>query len=193
MQVPQIQMNSQTAQIGMQSQRPQMQVQQPEADLSIQQQHGGMTIHKQDGQLSIDQSQAFAEANLIGPLRSSDEFAAQASQAAFQYAAKVAQQGEMLKQIESGQPAIPEIARQDGILDPPPQVTHGWMPSSAFSVQFDYNAGDINVDAQPDNLDIHVNKNDPMIDIPRWQRDVYLEQKNNLTIDVVGTNVNRHL
>src|SRR5690625_7522248 len=64
MQVPQIRIHSQFAKIGMNQQFASLNIQQPKADVTIKQPAAKMGIKSPLGELTIDQSQAFAEANL---------------------------------------------------------------------------------------------------------------------------------
>lgn len=192
MQVPYLQMSSTLGQIGLQPNRPQMRIEQPKADLSITQNHSTMSISTKAGQLFIDQTEAFADAHLKGPLRSSNEFIAKTKGKVAQYIAKTAQQGDMMMRIENGYGAIPRIAAANSELYPERGLNLGVMPRP-FSVKFHYEKGDVNVHVSDNSFNVRVQKNDPRISIPKWQSNAYVKQKNNLTIQVVGLNVNRQM
>ncbi|MFN7252522.1 MAG: DUF6470 family protein [Anaerobacillus sp.] len=193
MQVPYIQMNSVLGQIGLQPNRPQMQINQRNAELSIHQDHSTMSISTRASKLYIDQTEAFADAHLKGPLRSSNEFISKAEGKVAQYIAKTAQQGDMMMRIENGFGAIPRIAEINSELYPEKELNVGFLPRSTSQVKFNYVPSEVKIQVTSSMPEIHVRKNDPQISIPKWQSNAYVKQKNNLTMKVIGLNVNRQL
>lgn len=191
--MPQLQMSSVLGQIGLQSNRPQMQIQQPNADLSIQQNHSTLKISKTASQLFIDQTEAFADAHLKGPLRSSNEFISKSKAKLAQFIAKTAQQGDQMMRIENGFGVIPRLAAVNSELYPERELNVGSLPRSTTQVKFDYRPSEIRLDVASGMPEINVKKNAPRISIPKWQSNAYIQQKNNLSIQVVGLNINRNL
>lgn len=191
--VPYLQMSSVRGQVGLQQDRPSMQIQQPNADLSILQNHSTLKISKTASQLFIDQSEAFADAHLKGPLRSSNEFISKSKSKLAQYIAKTAGQGDQMMRIEHGFEMIPRIAAVNSELYPERELNVGSLPRSTSQVKFDYRPSEISLDVSSSMPEINVRKNDPRISIPKWQSNAYIQQKNNLSIQVVGLNINRNL
>ncbi|MDG5786673.1 DUF6470 family protein [Evansella sp. AB-P1] len=193
MQLPQINIQTQTASTAIAYNRPPMSIQQRPADIHIEQELiGSFRISSTASKLYIDQTEAFADANLKTPLRLASEYTSSAQNAALQYIAKKARQGEQLKSIDNGVNAIPAIVRENSSRKPA-QVELGTMPQNAFRVNIDYVPSTVEVDVDwPDPI-IEVRKNDPDIHIPRWEANTYLEQKNWISFSVVGGNINKQL
>ncbi|WP_088032459.1 DUF6470 family protein [Evansella clarkii] len=193
MNMPQIEIQQQNARTAIHYSRPQMSIRQPSATLEINQDLAGtLNISRTASKMYIDQSEAFADANLKAPLRQSKEWSQAGKQAAMAYIAKTAGQGEQLKKIENGTNALPSIARQNG-EKPQRQAGLVMMPESAFKVRFNFVPSELNIESKWGKPTIHARKNDPEIHIPKWQTDVYLEQKNWISFSVAGRTVNQQL
>ena len=178
----------------MKSHRPQIQVSQRSADLQITQEHAGLIeISKTASQLFIDQSEAFADANLKGPLRRSNEFVQQAQQKAMEYLAKAAQEGEQMMKIEHGGNAIARIAKNHSGMINEVQLEMSWIPSSPDKVKMSYQPSELQISVKKSEANINVTRNEPTVSVPKWQTDVYMRQKNSMQMQVVGLNVNRSL
>lgn len=193
MKTPYLEISQTHGQIGLKSSKPFLKIQQQPADLQIRQQHGdNIKISKKAAQLFIDQTEAFADANIKGPLRRATEYAQGTKQKLLQYLAKTAQQGEQLMKIENGFGKIPQIAAENSKLFTK-EFGMGWTPQSANRIKMSF---------QPAELDFSVSRSEPNISVtPRpvqiqaqpWQTDVYIKQKNNLAIRAVGLHVNQGL
>ncbi|MCM3716126.1 DUF6470 family protein [Halalkalibacter oceani] len=196
MQLPTLEIHSTDAYIGMSSHRPGPRISQPSADLQIRQQHVGMIeISQTAAKLFIDQRQAFAEANLKTPLRMANDYWNKTTSVVHQYLAKKAQQGDQMMKIENGArggAAFAQIAKVNGERAPQKAV-YTTMPRSAFSISFDYQPGQLSMKAPYKEPDITVTPRPPQIEMPKWQLDVYLRQKNNISFQAVGTEVNMGL
>jgi len=181
------------AQTSLQSQRPLMRIHQPNADLQIDQElNGHFQISTTASKLFIDQTEAFADADLKGPMRRVDEFAARSKQNVLQYVAKTIQQGEQLKKIENGGNAIASLAQQNGERAPK-QYNVAMVPEHMGKVSFDYRPSEVSVQVNWGEPNIRVQKNDPQISIPRWETNAYLQQKNQIDFSVIGGSINRQL
>lgn len=193
MQVPQLRINQTHGQIGMNHHRPHLDIKQHNADLSIKQEHvATLQISQKAAKLSIDQSEAFADANLKGPLRSSNEFIAKTKQNVMQFIAKKSREGDQMMKIENGGGVIASIAAQNSHLYPPLDFNYDTMPKPMrVNIQFQPNDVDIRVNRiEPD---IQVTKNDPTIQHRPWQIDTYMTQKQSISFQAVGLEVNRQL
>ncbi len=67
------------------------------------------------------------------------------------------------------------------------------MPRSMSQVKFNYQPSEISIDAPFKEVEITVNRRAPQIEIPKWQTEAYIRQKNQISFQAVGTNVNRGL
>lgn len=192
MNLPRLEMSSTYAHIGMNSKRPPMSIRQPNADLQISQSHVNLNIKRSNGTLTIDQSEAFASVDSKPPLRRANEFFAKTKSVVAKYISKTARQGDQIMRIEknSGN-AFAQIAAENSKLFE--HETKYNLAPKPLSVKMNYQLGELSVTVNPDRVDIKVQKRDPQITIPKWQADVYVRQKNNLTIRAVGLNVNRGL
>lgn len=192
MNLPRLEMSSTYAQIGMKSNRPHMSVKQYHADLQIKQSHVNLEIKRSDGTLTIDQSEAFASIDATPPLRRSDEFIARTKSEVAQYISKTSRQGDQMMKIENGGGnAFSAIAAENSKL--PSKEVELTLAPKPLSVKMNYQPGEFSVSVKPDRVEVNIQKRDPEISIPKWQTDVYIKQKNNLTFQAVGLNVNRGL
>ncbi|MDE5414044.1 DUF6470 family protein [Alkalihalobacterium chitinilyticum] len=192
MNLPQLHISTNRAEIGIRSQKPAMRIQQPHADLKIDQNYIDiLRISKRASKLHIDQSQAFADANLKNSKQLLSDVVNRGEQKAMQYIAKVAQQGDQLMKIENGDGAIQQIAKSNSQFKTY-DFNVGMIPRP-FSVKINYDPGETNIQVNRQDVQISVNRNEPRIDIPKWQSQAYLKQKNSISFQAVGINVNKGL
>lgn len=193
MEMPRLQIDSTPVKLGLETHQPPMEMAQRDADVRIATDlHGAFHIEHYDPQLSIDQSAAFADADLKGPLQRTAEHAARARQSALQFVAETARHGEMLKRIEDGVEAIPEIAREKGTRAPK-EANYAQVPSGTEKVQIDIEPGGVDFHVARAEAQIDVETHEVELSIPRWETNTYVEQKNQLHISVAGSHVNRQL
>lgn len=190
MQLPYLQISSVDGQIGMKAHRPPLEIKQPNADLSIKQDHfTTVQISHTASQLLIDQKEAFADANLKGPLRSSNEFISKIKQKVMEYISRTSSQGDQMMRIENGTEIFPRLAAQNSQLYPDRELNITSMPRP-FQVKFQYTPSQVSFDVKNSQPEINVRRNEPKISIPKWQTDTYVRQKNNLNIQAIGLQVN---
>lgn len=190
MDLPRIAIQTTQAKTGLESQRPPMSIRQQNADMQIDNPlTGNFRMSQEFVEITIDQTEAFADADVKSIFRRNDEWAQRAMQQALQYAAKTARQGEQLKKIENPGEVIPELARQNGERAPK-EYNYAAVPSSTDKVRFGYQPGDVRVDVHWPDANIRVQRNEPEINIPRWEQNVYLQQRKSIQFDVTGGNVN---
>ncbi len=191
MQVPHLQISSAHGQIGMNHHRPHIEIQQHDADLTIKQEHvATLQISQKAAKLSIDQTEAFADANLKGPLRSSNEFITKAKQNIMQYISKKSREGDQLMGIENGGEMIPRVAAQNSQLFPPVEVNMVQMPRP-FQVKIHFEPNDLEIRVHKIEPDINVTKREPTIQHRPWQVNTYMRQKESITFEAVGVQVNQ--
>ncbi|MEB1806670.1 MAG: DUF6470 family protein [Bacillaceae bacterium] len=192
MNMPRIDITTTRGEIGRQSDRSPMQIRQRPADLQIQQQHtDNLQISKRATKLLIDQTAAFADANLKGPMKRVEESAQKGKQKVMGYIQKKVQEGDQMMKIENGNGAIAQISASNSQLQTY-NFNYGAIPKP-LSVKFNYDPGETNITINQDTINVQVNKNAPQITIPKWQSNAYLKQKNSITFQAVGTQINRGL
>lgn len=190
MNVPSINIQSVHGKIGLQSNRPHIQIQQQAADLTINQEHQTLNITKQPSKLTIDQTEAFHAANLKHIYRLNEEFSAKAMNHAAEVTMKYASEGDQLMRIENGGNIVSRLAERNAVLYPDREVNIKQMPPP-FSVKTNYQPSEIKLQVSSSEPEIKVNRRDPTISIPKWQTDAYIKQKNQITMQAVGLQVNQ--
>jgi hypothetical protein len=165
-------------------------IRQEPADMSIQQPDAELNIRAKPGKMDIDQSQAFAEANLKHIFQVIDDYAQKGRQAVYEGIARVTQQGDALMKIENGGSPIAEQARVNS-EDPPLEFNIGWMPKSPFSVKFNYQPAQVNINWQTHKPNIEVKINKPEHTYTPGDINGYMRQWPSLTIEVIGLEVDK--
>lgn len=186
--MPTILYHIQNGQIGINQSRPNLEIHQKEADLSIKQPAAILEIKTTPGRLLIDQTEAFADVDYKGILRRSKEWTAKAIQEINANIAKIAREGDQMMQIENGGNVFAQIAKADG-FPPMKERNLAYIPKDFRHVK---------IDITPTKVDINVQRRDPIIESKinkpeltyhRWQTDVYMLQKPNLSFEVIGSNL----
>ncbi|WP_035513074.1 DUF6470 family protein [Halalkalibacillus halophilus] len=193
MQLPQIRIQSQNAQIGMQTQNAQLDIQSQPADLQISQPQAEVNIQTTPPRLSIDQSKAFEDMGIYGPLKASKISAQEAEQTWSQGVARTAREGDEMMRIENGDGAIARIAERN-IPNPHRDFQMGWIPSY-FSVDINYDPGDVQIRNQKNDPIIEATARKPETHYQPGGVDVYMEQESLLDIDFINlpNHVNREI
>jgi hypothetical protein len=184
MQIPQLRIDQSFAELGLKQQQATMQIRQPMAELSLKQPMAELKIHISESKLEIDQTEAFADANLKSPLRMANEWVSKAKQKAMQNVAQKVQEGNRLMKIEhQNESIIPQIAKEKS-MDPPKPFKLGYMPSSPFHVKFNYTPSDVQVDAKVSKAVVKANTKEPIIHFNQGDLSVYLRQKASIRMKV---------
>ncbi|PRO65662.1 DUF6470 family protein [Alkalicoccus urumqiensis] len=193
MSMVQVHIHQQPAKIGMTHERPPMQITQRPADLDIQQElQGTLEMSTTDPVLRIDQSAAFADADVKSILVRNEEHANRANQNVLSYIAKVVQDGDALRSIENGGNPIAALAEGRGLIEPR-QVTYAAVPSGTEKVRIDFTPSELTIRSDWPDPQINVQVNEPEITIPRWELSIYQQQKNQISFEAVGGSVDRGL
>lgn len=112
MTVPRLEIQTTSAALGMRTFRPGLIIQQQHANLKIRKPPtDAVEIRSTQGRVLIDQTEAFAAANLKAPLRMASEFSAKSKLVWLDHIAKRGREGQLLRQIENGNKAIQHIAK----------------------------------------------------------------------------------
>ncbi|OEH92201.1 DUF6470 family protein [Bacillus solimangrovi] len=189
MNLPKIQIQQTQAEIGIRQSRPQMTMRQPKAIIDINQPLPEIEIVNEFGKLSIDQSAAFAQADVKHIFERIQEWAQKGEQAALQATAKAAQEGTKLMRIENEGNPIVSIAAEDSVLYPTRGFQIGYVPKSTTDVKHHFERGEFQVKVQSYTPNISIKPQYPIIEIPKWQTDVYLKAKSSISFNVVGGKV----
>ncbi|KHF39623.1 DUF6470 family protein [Halalkalibacter okhensis] len=190
MMTPSLQIQQTSTLTGLRSHRPELQIRQQSPDLHINQDHHGLVeISTTAGRMYIDQTEAFADANLVPALRQNQEYLASGNKKAAQFIARTVQQGDQMMQIENGTGALARISKVNSET-PEKQATLGYMPRSMDRVKFQYQPSDVSIRVNPKPVDIQIDRKEVQVDIPKWQTDTYIRQKNQISFQVVGSKVN---
>lgn len=192
MQLPYLEHSSTRAYIGLNANRPHLRIRQQQADLQIKQEHmANVKLEITHGELQIDQSAAFADADLKGILQRNREFIQKSKQIALENLAKASQEGDKLMRIEHGYQKIQKVSADKSELKH--YETNIALVPKPFQVKIDYQPGTVKVRAGEAPLQINATPHKPDIQFQKWQTDTYIRQKNSLNFRVVGLNVNKAL
>ncbi len=170
--------------IGIQQQMAQLSIEQPKADLTIEQPKADLSIETVKGKLTIDQSQVWADMNLMPTTEWNYQWINEAKQIAQEGVARRAEEGIALIDIQNGDNAIVELAIQNGHRHPK-TLTIDYIPS-VFAVKINYQPSELNIDVQENKPKIDVQINKPMVDFKSGHVDIWMEQYPSIEIDVVG-------
>ncbi|MDQ0206764.1 DUF6470 family protein [Alkalicoccobacillus murimartini] len=179
----QLHIQSADAKLGTQSLRPPMKIDQGLAELSIVKTGTDqLSISQEAATLYIDQSKAFAEANLKKASQLSSDWAAKAKATAHEYVANKAEEGNQLAKIERGV-TIPQLIKQKS-SPPPPASNVQFMPRSIDRVRIHVERGGLSIQAPDAKVSVHVNSRPTNIEIPRWEVNHQLIQKPSISFSV---------
>ncbi|HHW36008.1 MAG TPA: hypothetical protein GXX18_01690 [Bacillales bacterium] len=187
MQLLHLNISSQFAKLGIHSQRPGLEIKQPPADLQLRQPQPDLTMTKTKGKLEIDQSEAFADANLKPPLRRTKEAAEQSKEKLLQDLAQKANEGRRLMKIETkNKNTIAQIAREHS--EPKQkQFNIGFVPESATKVKFHYTPSEIDINVNLDKAIVKAKPNKPIIKYHKGDIQIYLRQKPSIEFNVTAS------
>lgn len=184
MNVPQIRMSQTFARIGLDRTPPQQEIRQPQAQLNMRQEPAKLIIDRTPASLEIDTTEARAAIDMKSVFRRSDDFSNWGYQDLLEGIARRAQEGDRLRSIESGENAITGIA-----------YDNSHPPRREFPVTTLYGPDSVRIRFDPAQLDIRWERGgvqyDPVTPAVEHRYtpgkvEVYLAQKNSLTIDFIG-------
>ncbi|MFK3936004.1 DUF6470 family protein [Alkalihalobacillus sp. NPDC078783] len=172
----QIQIQTNDAKLQMKTSRLAMKIEQGPADVKIHR-NGSDTlkISQEAATLFIDQSKAFAEANLKPTTQLAADWAAKGQAVANEYVAAKSQEGKQLTRIERGV-TFARLAQQQNV-SPPPSSTLAYMPHSIDRVKIQVQPGKLQIKAPHSELSFQVTPKPVKIDIPKWTTTQQLVQK----------------
>lgn len=144
MQLPQLRMESQLAKIQINQKDARLEIKQEQPQIMIQQPKPEVIIRTTPSKLSIDQTEAWADMNLLSIFKRNDRFAGEAIQAVQAGIARTAREGKELMKIENGGNPIAAQARR--MSSPPPKELGIKFIPSHFSVKTDYQPAEVHID-----------------------------------------------
>lgn len=182
MKAPQIRMESQFAKIGMNQRMSKIYMQQKKADLTIKQSKATVEMEIIPSKLTIDQTEAWEQMNLKSTARMIEEYAKKGSEAVLEGMARKAEQGDELMRIEkSGNPIVSQAIQNGHRQSKRLGIT--FIPEP-FSVKINYEPSQLHIHVQPNPPIIEAIPNRPEIEFERGQLNIYMEQYEQLHIDV---------
>ncbi|MDV2684291.1 DUF6470 family protein [Alkalihalophilus lindianensis] len=184
---------STNAYVGLKSNRPHPHIKQHQADLQIRQTHTGIIeISTKASELFIDQTEAFADANLKTALRLANDFYSSSTAKVAEHMTKKRQEGDQMMKIENGFGAFARLAKSN-TQSSPSQLHVVNMPRSMDQTKIHFQPSQISFNVPRHVADISINRREPDIQMPKWQTDTYLRQKNSISFQAVGASINRGL
>lgn len=184
MQLPQIRMQSQMAKIEITQLPGKINIEQRKADVSIEQPHAEVTIRSTPGKLTIDQSQAWEDMNLMSTPRLIETKGQEAYAIASEGTGRRAEQGDQIMKIENdGEPLI-----NQAIINGHDQMKFigiKYIPSP-FSVNIQYEPGELHLSAQANKPVIHVQANKPELTYDHGSIAIGIRQYAELDINFIN-------
>lgn len=176
-------MESQFARIAINRTDAKLEIKQELPKVHMEQRPADVTIRTVPGKLTIDQTQAFADTNLMSIFEKNDRFSREGLQAVQEGTARRAREGKELMQIEHGGNVIAAQAKRNAH---PPMKALGitFIPSN-FSVKLDYQPAEVQIDVTTHRPKIQAETNSPQFTYHPGDVETSLVQKNDLKITVI--------
>jgi hypothetical protein len=190
MKMPQIRLKQTYAQIGLDTTKSKQEIRQPHAELNLRQEAAKLTIDRTPSRLEIDQTQAWNDQNLKDPFTLSRDWADEAKQLVLEGIARRAEEGTQLSRIEQGGNPIAAIAR--GNTSPPPaDFNFGVMPQYG-SVKIQFHPSMLNIQWELGGKTMDPVIHQPVHEYTPSKVEVYVKQKESLSIDFVGLSIDQY-
>ncbi|MFD2442729.1 DUF6470 family protein [Bacillus sp. CGMCC 1.16607] len=193
MQLPRLEITNTNAILGLTQHRTKIEIKQPMAEVKMNQPQPEVEMYTSNSKLEIDQTEAFADANLKTAFRNIEEWVARSKRKISQNIAEEVSEGNKLMSIEhQRETVIPQIAKQESET-PPAEIDFGNMPKSANSIKFHYQPSEIKIKVNTENLKVDVKTHDPIIKFNPGDLQIYLKQKASIHIKAIGTFVDQKI
>lgn len=187
MQMPQIQISQQNAKVHTNSEHGFMQVRQHRAKMDVKTNPAELGMHTEHAKVYIDQTQAFADANMKHIFRRIEEYAARGYRESLKGIARRAQEGNRMAAIHIESNPFVEFANKGkGQL---PNSNIDFIPKYG-SVKFQHKPGKTTLSVSPYNVDINVQARMPEFNYSPGKARTYLAQKNQISFSVKGGKLN---
>lgn len=184
-----IEMRSQNAYLGIKSDRPIQSIEQPKSELNIHQEQSKVEVESTLPKVQIDQTQAFSESGLKGVLELGLENAKRAMGIMVEKIARIVDEGNQFADIQSGVDAVAENAENNAYSQFDSDLTITTMPMSGPNIEVIEGINDIKVTGGMVETNPVIRK--PIVSYQPGKVNIYLEQRNSLTITAVGDKFDR--
>jgi hypothetical protein len=188
MQLPQIRLQQTYAHIGLRITQPIQEIQQKPAELSIKQESAKMSIENKPSQLKLDDEQFWDDLGFKSIPTILQESAQNGRESVLEYIGTKAQEGDQLAKIENKSDAIVGLITEK-LLPQKADFNIGFIPSPG-SVKIQFTPAELHIDWKKGGADIQVTPNNVVHHYTPGKTEVYLQQRQQLQIDFVGTNIN---
>jgi hypothetical protein len=186
-QFPQIRLHQTYAQIGLRITQPVQEIQQKPAELSLKQESAQMSIENKPSQLIINDEQFWNDLGFKSIPTISQESAQHGRETVLDYIATKAQEGDQLAKIEHKSDAIVGIVTEK-VLQPKADFNIAFIPSPG-SVKIQFTPAELHINWKKGGADIQITPNKVIHHYTPGKTEVYLQQRQLLQIDFVGTNI----
>lgn len=176
--LPQINIQSSLGQTGLRTAPDRLQIHSQQADLSIQSPEAALSIQYTRGDLEIDQTQAFNQEGLKGPLTLTRDESAKARQAVANGIVDRVQWGDRFADLAHHSANIGQYVMRYRHV---PQITPALVPAP-FSVHISYKLGHAEIQAQPRPVHIMTNIHQPQERVQLGRAQAYLAHPPTLQI-----------
>lgn len=162
-------------------------IEQPKAQVDSSITHAQVRVTATLPKVTIDQDQAFNESGLKNVQAFSEEYVAYAKQKAQESVARIASQGDDLRDVHKNPNAIADNARYNAY----DQFLHefGMVTMPRTRPQIDVIEGELDIQVQEGEYNENVTVQKPIIDYQRGQWDFNVEQYNSISFRYLGKNV----
>jgi hypothetical protein len=174
--------------MGFDIQRPSYTFEPANSNVEIEQKPAEMILNPIPSRLTIDQSQCWADMDLKSAFQRISEAASDGQQAALEYVGKTAEDGARMAAIETGENVFQNLAREAHVA-PQHSFQFGNIPGN-FSLHMQFTPGELNMDWQLGGAHINVQTTPAHQRYEMGNISYYIQQKNQLQIDVVGSQLN---
>ena len=185
--VPQLRIQQTSVQIGLNIRQPVQEIKQQQADMTIKQPEADMNFNKRPSRLTIDQTKALADVGIKSVGMVVREAAQKGHGIWSQGLSRVARDGDEMMRIEHGGDPMPRQAKRNG--EPPAKEFNvDWIPSH-FSVDIDYDPGDLDIQVKVNKPIIDVKPNKPIHNYTPGSTDVFISQEPTIDIRFVNMKI----
>lgn len=183
-----LKIQSTTARIAIETQKAKMYIDNKAPLLTHQREDTKLQVRTEKPKVLIDQYECFAAVGFKNPLDLARDEAQRAYQQVLQFIAETAQDGDRLAQIHKGGNPVIDIAVRKSLRQAQIDVGEFPVPQPKFDV-----VGSVNVDWIPGNLTFDSELHPVSYEVTPHKVNIYLEQKNSIDIEYVGSNLDRRI
>lgn len=162
-----------------------LEIRQPKAEIQLNIEHPRLEIDSEPGRIHIDQYQCFAEAGLKNVFDLTIDNTAFAKQKLAQAVSRIVEQGDaMVAALHRGTDMIAIHALESVFARYSSEFDIGTIPQSRPRI--DFSGGTVETNFIEGSINPQVQVNKPIIEATRTKVDIYLRQRNSISIEYVG-------